>query len=74
MNRNIYKKMKNYKEIKEFSQNGYIRIAYMNELCTIRKPAVGKGGRKFVTLLPERLDIIRCIDSDKKSHMEVVEG
>jgi len=46
----------------------------MNELCAIRKPAVGKGGRKFMTLLPERLDIIRCIDSDKKSHMEVVEG
>ena len=35
MNRNLYKKMKNYKEIKEFNQNGYIRIAYMNELYSI---------------------------------------
>jgi len=49
MNRNFYKKMKNYKEIKEFSQNEYIciaditliwndmRIAYMNELCEMAK-------------------------------------
>jgi hypothetical protein len=27
MNRNFYKKMKNYKEIKEFIQNEYIRTA-----------------------------------------------
>jgi len=32
MNRNLYKKMKNYKEIKEFNQNEYMRIADMNEL------------------------------------------
>jgi len=32
MNRNFYKKMKNYKEIKEFIQNEYIYIADMNEL------------------------------------------
>jgi len=31
MNRNFYKKMKNYKEIKGFIQNEYIRIADMNE-------------------------------------------
>ncbi|RLF94733.1 hypothetical protein DRN50_04905 [Thermococci archaeon] len=35
MNRNFYKKMKNYKEIKEFSQNEYIRIADMNKLNEI---------------------------------------
>ncbi len=35
MNRNFYKKMKNYKEIKGFIQNEYIRIADMNELCEI---------------------------------------
>ena len=47
MNRNFYKKMKNYKEIKGFIQNEYIRIAdilpiwndiriaYMNELGVI---------------------------------------
>jgi hypothetical protein len=45
MNRNFYKKMKNYKKIKGFIQNEYIRtadilplwsdicIADMNELC-----------------------------------------
>ena len=36
MNRNFYKKMKNYKEIKGFIQNEYIRIADMNELTEIR--------------------------------------
>ncbi len=35
MNRNFYKKMKNYKEIKGFIQNEYIRIADMNELDEI---------------------------------------
>ena len=35
MNRNFYKKMKNYKEIKGFIQNEYIRIADMNELGVI---------------------------------------
>jgi len=35
MNRNFYKKMKNYKEIKGFIQNGYIRIADMNKLDEI---------------------------------------
>ena len=35
MNRNFYKKMKNYKEIKEFSQNKYIRIADMNGLSKV---------------------------------------
>jgi len=29
------KKMKNYKEIKGFSQNGYIRIVYINKLSEI---------------------------------------
>jgi len=41
MNRNFYKKTKDYKEIKEFSQNEYIRIAYMNELSEMPKPAFG---------------------------------
>ena len=35
MNRNFYKKMKNYKEIKGFIQNEYIRIVDMNELDEI---------------------------------------
>ena len=35
MNRNFYKKMKNYKEIKGFIQNEYIRIEDMNELNEI---------------------------------------
>ena len=35
MNRNFYKKMKNYKEIKGFIQNEYIRIADMNKLAEI---------------------------------------
>ena len=52
------------------SRTSYVR----KTLSAIRRLTVGKGGRKFMTLLPERLDIIRCIDSDKKSHMEVVEG
>lgn len=37
MNRNFYKKMKNYKEIKGFIQNEYIRNAYMNELYEMAK-------------------------------------
>ena len=36
MNRNFYKKMKNYKEIKGFIQNEYIRIVDMNELDEIQ--------------------------------------
>ena len=35
MNRNFYKKMKNYKEIKGFIQNEYIRNADMNKLNEI---------------------------------------
>ena len=45
MNRNLYKKTKNYKEIKEFSQNEYIRIAYMNELYAIALKSY-IGGKK----------------------------
>ena len=37
MNRNFYKKMKNYKEIKGFSQNECIRLADMNELGDITR-------------------------------------
>jgi len=62
MNRNFYKKMKNYKEIKGFIQNEYIRIAdilpiwndiriaYMNELCLIPSPRRVENIYKYVQI------------------------
>ena len=44
MNRNFYKKMKNYKEIKGFIQNEYIRNAYMTELSEMPEPAFERYG------------------------------
>jgi len=53
MNRNFYKEVENYKEIKGFIQNEYIRtvdilriwndihIAYMNKLSAIGRKGVG---------------------------------